>query len=296
MTNTKPHLEPLEAIDYLRFIPPALHQEATDFIVYVACKPYEKPTACPYCNSHSFHIFARTELTHYRCNYCRKTFSAITGTAFIGFHSHDLWEGVATLMLAGIHSKTFRENYIKLNSTNQYFFRERVLESIIKDDFPNLYQWWCLFRHQTGTPDVEMPPQVNVQYDQFQEWLQKLLAPRQVLCPRCQSQKCTLRRDRKNQACYICRSCDHKFSLLAPTRFRGLQHTSALPDVFNLIISGICHSEITIKQASLSIWRSKLMAQLRDLKLDLLADWIEWKRYCRSRQIKKELREQKKKI
>lgn len=173
-------------------------------------------------------------------------------------------------MLSGVHDRELR---MKVGIAIQLIARERALEIVMQEVFPNLCQWWVLFRCQTGTLAVEIPPQVQVQYDESQAWLQNLLSPKVIVCPYCQGQNCYLSKLQKNQAGYRCNPCQRKFSILAPTRFRTTQRTSELQYIFNLILNGACNADIVIthgiSEQRIKKWRAKLMAQLQDLNLKL---------------------------
>lgn len=55
----------------------------------------QPPTACPHCQSHTFHKFGfQHELQRYRCKACRKSFNRLTGTALARLRKKGQWLGV----------------------------------------------------------------------------------------------------------------------------------------------------------------------------------------------------------
>lgn len=89
--------------------------------------------ACPYCSSQAFHLWGRTPsgVQRYRCSHCRRSFGALTGTAFSRIHNkvkllenaiemRDFWSVRETAERLGVHRNTaFRYRHLMLPSLSK---------------------------------------------------------------------------------------------------------------------------------------------------------------------------------
>lgn len=267
----------LKPINYLRFIPPELRKEAKDFINFVTNAPFQKPKSCPYCHSESFRIVAQPAIVHYKCRNCKRCFTPLTGTPLSYGRYPDEWGIVAQCFLAGLNSQQCVERL----SGRTIMPKEQPLGAIMADRHPELHQWWLNFRYELGNRKEMMPPQVQVQTQQFEKWLHNLVHAKVEKCSYCQSKST----EQKNSwADYYCNKCQRRFSQLHNTYFTLSKHMAELPTIYDYLLKGLSDKEIMVligdKSMQIHEWRKKVMLQLHDLELSLLADWIEWKRFC----------------
>ncbi len=166
--------------------------------------------------------------------------------------------------------------------------RERILAKLMQQLYPALYQWWHGFYYYKER--IQKPQKLIYQAKKFRNWLKEHTMPTQVICPECGSTECRLFSGVKNGVNYRCGFCNLVFSLIADTRFRKTEKVDELLPVFKMLMAGYCDTDISRERGILSgsvttpmMWRQKMLAQIRDLNLDLLADWIEWRHYTRFR-------------
>lgn len=103
-----------------------LHQEGAMDIVTTAI---EEPQHCPHCGSETYQKWGvRSGLQRYRCNSCKKTYNALTGTPLARLRHKEVWADFARDL---IKSTTVRESaaHCGVHKNTAFRWRHRMLNN-----------------------------------------------------------------------------------------------------------------------------------------------------------------------
>jgi transposase-like protein len=103
-----------------------LHQEGATDIVSTAI---EEPQRCPHCGSDMYQKWGvRSGLQRYRCNRCKRTYNALTGTPLARLRHKEVWADFAQDLMK---STTVRESamHCGVNKNTTFRWRHRMLNN-----------------------------------------------------------------------------------------------------------------------------------------------------------------------
>ncbi|WP_152562835.1 MULTISPECIES: hypothetical protein [unclassified Serratia (in: enterobacteria)] len=276
----------IQDINYHRFLPEELHQDADNLVDYFTYAPFEQPTACPYCGNPHF-TGGRDDKKPYWCGRCQRAFSAHTGTPFANCRHHELWGAYAASRLSGLSWKKVSES-IGL-STGACKYREKVFNQEMESQFPVLFQWW--HAHQERH-DLTLTPEVDVQHQQLQSWLEQLRTQPTATCPQCAAVSVRVKETRPDFRCHHCQS---SFSLLAGTPLVKTWYMELWPEFLNGLVTGESAWDLSrrlgVTNKRLYQWRRSFLQVMEDKGLDALLEWSRWQRSRRYSQVTKLTRE-----
>lgn len=263
--------------DYYKVIPKYLHKDADALIDYVRYFPYQFPTECPFCGYRSFKQTSGTNTAgepRFVCYSCKRNFSQLTGTYFAQMKQIELWPDFVSLRLTGI-SLIKIKNILGM-SMHAITNREKALQKMVKDLFPNLAEWW-LPHHQWQ--DRRLTSQVETEKQIFMSFLDTLLYQDTLDCPTCGNVMKRLEAS-KHRPYFVCHRCKTSKNLLSNTELFRLDHVDLWHAYTNYLIKG--ESNLTI-QTMLNIshicalnWRKRFLKQMTSMGLDELVFWINW--------------------
>lgn len=268
--------------DYCRFLPDAMHQDADGLVDYFTYAPFQKPTACPYCNNQHF-SGGRDDRKPYWCGRCQRAFSALTGTPFANCRHHELWGAYAASRFSGLSFNKISES-VGL-STRACRYREKVFIQTMKERYPTLFQWW--HAHQERNSRV-LTPVVEAQLQQFQDWLQQLQTAPTTPCPQCAAVAVRIKGIRP---LFRCNYCSIDFNLLTGTPLAQTWYMELWPEFIHGLVTGESMWDLSrrlgMTKQRLYRWRQNFLQVMADKGLDALVEWSRWQRSRRYNQVTK---------
>lgn len=263
--------------DYYKVIPTSLHKEADALVDYVRYFPYQFPNACPFCNYHSFRQTSGVNTAgepRFVCYNCKRNFSQLTGTYFAQMKQMELWPDFVNMRLSGL-------SLIKIQdalgmSMHALTNREKVLQNIIKDLFPNLADWW-LPHHQWQ--DRRLTSSVEEEKQTFMQFLDELLHKETIKCDNCDG---TMKRIEasKHRPYFVCHRCKLSCNLLSTTELFRLDHIELWQPYVELLVKGesntMIQQKLNISHVCALNWRKRFLKQMEVMHLNELIFWINW--------------------
>lgn len=275
---------------YKTLIPKGLHHQVEGLLAYLECFPLEKPSSCPYCDSKSFYSIGSQQrpdlkLIRYLCNYCGKSFTQLSNTIFHRTYDLEKWVDIARLHLSGLT----KQEVAKATATTHRMvvFRCKAIEQHMQKEYPRLYTWWS--KHQ-NRDDLAFTETVQKQATLFLDWLHERIVRRDYACPKCNKQM--LKSSKTDlRPLFVCNGCRVYHNALSDTRLKGLLQIHFWIPFTLKLIEGYGSNDIVrltnIKRGAAMSWRPVFIAQMRDLGLNELVQWIEWQRNRRCAQVLK---------
>lgn len=282
--------------DYYTIIPESLWHEADELVDYVEFYPFLQPTHCKHCGSSNITLGGVSRpnsngLQLYRCKTCRRRFNQVTNTRFMRMQNLALWGDFARLRLAG---KSTNQISSSLGlATNPCNYRTKVLEKIMAEHWPNLYQWWK--PHQDYL-DHQFSPQVEQEYNYFIDWLKQVMKKPQTSCPHCGNPNA--KRKQSHRPLFYCGPCDKVFSLLGSSPLKKLLYPERWIPYAKALIKGQSNISIArkfkVEEQVSANWKRKFIQQMQLLNLHELVHWITWRHSRGNAYTSKVTREQNK--
>lgn len=267
-------------------IPQSLWKQAYQLIEYVSTYPYIEPDSCKYCGSHYFSVFRgqrqlKCGIPTYVCHDCKNRFSQITGSYFKGTHELASWKDLTCLRLAG-KSTDYIATKIPISqpTVNQ---RVKLLEVIMQDKYPELYDW---FKGHNDYVDHELSEQVEAEKLKFNQWLDEVIHTQQIQCPHClrlinrMNTKNRFGVNTKQRPLFACGRCRTTINLLADSPLKCILHMDKWQDFVKMMIAGESHYKMAkvlgISYKTAHEWNIKMLEQMRLMKLEKLIYWLTW--------------------
>lgn len=280
--------------NYKKIIPAKLLNKAEALISYLVNYPFQLPTACKHCGSINFiessykRPNSRRNIPFFFCRSCKKRFTQVTNTHFAGIIYLELFGDFAKLRLSGYSQETISE--ILGFSLATARDRDKILDRIMAEDYPDLYVWWK--PHQDHI-DKNFSPQVNKERDQFIKWLKKLVEHNQVICPHC------YRKTKSQENSITCKHCKLSFEQVifndgkTPKKYL----INWVPFAQGLTQGRSGHAlakEFGMSKRTASHWKQKFAKQMKLFHFDKLIQWTEWQHSrgvaYRARQVRNKCR------
>lgn len=254
---------------YRNFVPKPFHAQA-DQLINDLKSLMDKPTICPYCQHNQFYAI-NTKTGYYRCKSCKKGFNRSVNTPFYHLTHLDWLPSIAIRRLCGQHSALIRQ---ELNCSLWMVKRRIVLiEQYMQQHYPELYQWYQHFIHNT---DNELPIAVQQQTEQLKNWVNQQLQLNEATCPHCESPNTKKTNAARGQ--FRCKNCWRYFSTFKGTGLEHLSNSENWLTMIDMLVAGDTYQAIQqklgISFGTITYHRRVWLKIMRHLGLFLLHEWI----------------------
>lgn len=275
--------------DYKTLIPRNLHKQVDSLIDYLDFFPFEQPKQCPYCGSKSIHFswhYSRPnqQLGQHNCTNCKRNFNQLTNTIFARSWNLETWGQIGRLYLTGLSSIQIANitGFTKATATS----RCKAINRLMEEDYPDLYEWW--YNHHIRK-DLRYSDIVQQQATYFLQWLHERINQKGQLCPLC-SRPMSKRKRNKERPMFVCFNCKIYHSAFEGTRLKKLSLIEYWIPFAERLIDGYTCQDISaltsLKTSTALRWRPTFLAQIKDLGLNELSQWLTWQRRRRSAETK----------
>lgn len=275
---------------YKTLIPVPLHKEAKQLLDYLTYAPFEKPEECRLCGSNDFYAtggYSRPnkQLPFFYCVGCKKQFTQLTKTIFNRTWHLEQWGNVGKFYLAGLSMPQIAQKVSV--SKSAVLLRCRAINQLMEEEYPQLYRWWQ--EHQDRT-DLSFTKKVNQQASIFVKWLDNMINQQDYTCPHCQQKiyKNDYKSLRPNFTCYRCK---YYFNPLNTTNFKKVKQIEKWIPYAEKLMEGYSCKDLEIlvgiKPKTAVAWQHTFIAQMQDLELTELVQWLTWQRKRRYAQVAK---------
>lgn len=268
-------------MDYKTLIPDSLHQQVEELLEYLKNFPFDTPDCCRNCGSKNFYAKKQCSrpdnvMRTYYCNTCKKSFIQLTNTIFCRSTRLEQWWNVGRLYLAG---QTNRQIVLQTGiSKKQIHSRLRAINKVMQEEYPALHQWWKTHQERT---DLSFSTLVKRQAATFLNWLDTCINKTDYSCPHCK-RKLYKRNHKSSRPDFVCTRCNYYFNALTETRFQRMLQIELWIPYAKILIDGYGGRDAQ-KLIGLAIgtawrWEKTFIAQMQDLGLDELVQWLTWQR------------------
>lgn len=274
--------------NYKTLIPVSLYNEVEQLLDYLAYAPFEKPEVCRLCESPNFYAtgnYSRPnkQLPIFYCVGCKKQFSQLTNTIFNRTWHLEQWGHVGQLYLTGLSSiQIAQQTGI---STSAVLHRCKAIDQRMEEKHPKLYRWWQEHRERI---DLRFTDNVKQQANMFLNWLDNMINQQNYTCPHCQQKmyKDNYKSMRPNFTCYHCK---YHFNPLNTTHFKKVKQIEKWILYAEKLMEGYSCKDLEhfvgVKPKTAVAWKHTFIAQMQDLELTELVQWLTWQRKRRYAQV-----------
>lgn len=277
--------------NYKTLIPKRLHKEVENLLAYLESFPFEQPTYCHFCEAKTIYFlgkFSRPDhqVPQYQCAACKRGFNQLTNTIFAQMWHLEKWGNVGTLFLAGLSTQLIA-NITGISNT-AVLNRCKAINHLMQEQYPKLYQWW--YKHYQRD-DLTFSDIVQQQATFFLQWLDERINKKDYLCPECNQAMSKSGKDDNHRPLFVCYRCRIYHNALGGTRLKGLTQIELWIPFVEKIIEGYSSQDIAkltpVKSKTALRWRPVFLAQMQDLGLNQLVQWLTWQRKRRYSQVVK---------